>query len=96
MLAPNPSPPQEPKLLDQLRGKIRLKHYSIRTEQFYAGWVKRFIVHHGKRRPHDVGAREAEAFVAQVGVERQVYAPRARRVCGSYKSAMTSAIAKPS
>ena len=38
-----------PKLLDQVRGKIRLKHYSIRTEQAYLDWIKRFILHFGKR-----------------------------------------------
>ncbi len=38
-----------PKLLDQVRGKIRLKHYSIRTEQSYLDWIKRFILFHGKR-----------------------------------------------
>ena len=35
--------PEEPKLLDQVRDLIRLKHYSIRTEQAYLGWIKRFI-----------------------------------------------------
>ena len=38
-------PSQEPKLLDQVRAKIRLKHYSIRTEQAYTDWIKRFILH---------------------------------------------------
>ena len=37
-----------PKLLDQVRGKIRLKHYSVRTEQAYVDWIKRFILFHGK------------------------------------------------
>ncbi len=44
-----------PKLLDQVRGKIRLKHYSIRTEQAYLDWIKRFIRHNGKRHPKDMG-----------------------------------------
>ncbi|WP_370653546.1 phage integrase N-terminal SAM-like domain-containing protein [Methylotenera sp.] len=39
------------KLLDQVRGKIRLKHYSIRTEQAYLDWIKRFILHFDKRHP---------------------------------------------
>ena len=38
-----------PRLLDQVRGKIRLKHYSLRTEQAYSDWIKRFIRFHGKR-----------------------------------------------
>lgn len=49
-----------PKLLDQVRDKLRVKHYSIRTEQTYAGWIKRFIFFHGKRHPKDMEARDAE------------------------------------
>ena len=51
-----------PKLLDQVRDKIRTKHYSIRTETAYTDWIKRFIRFHGKRRPKDLGAREVEAL----------------------------------
>ncbi len=49
----SPTPP--PKLLDQVRGKIRLKHYSIRTEQAYTDWIKRFILHFGKKHPREMG-----------------------------------------
>ena len=42
-------PPSAPKLLDRVRGKIRLKHYSIRTEQAYVDWIKRFILLRGKQ-----------------------------------------------
>jgi hypothetical protein len=46
----NPSPePRKPKLLDQVREAIRLKHYSLRTEKTYLEWIKRFILFHGKR-----------------------------------------------
>ena len=38
-----------PKLLDQVCGKLRVKHYSIRTEKTYVDWIKRFIFFHGKR-----------------------------------------------
>jgi len=41
----------KPKLLDQVRDVIRRKHYSIRTEQAYIDWIKRFIIYHGKRHP---------------------------------------------
>ena len=44
----NHSSVSPPKLLDQARGKIRLKHYSIRTEQTYVDWIKRFIFFHSK------------------------------------------------
>lgn len=45
------STPHPPKLLDQVRDVIRLKHYSIRTEQAYLGWIRRFILFHGRRHP---------------------------------------------
>ncbi|NOS74348.1 MAG: integron integrase [Methyloglobulus sp.] len=67
-------PVQEPKLLDQVRGKIRLKHYSIRTEQAYTDWIKRFILHFGKRHPRDMGAAEVERFLTHLAVNGKVSA----------------------
>jgi hypothetical protein len=52
----------KPKLLDQVRDKIRLKHYSIRTEEAYVDWIKRFILFQRKRHPKDMGAAEAGRF----------------------------------
>jgi len=43
------------KLLDQARDILRLRHYSIRTEESYLSWVKRYIIYHGKRHPKDMG-----------------------------------------
>jgi hypothetical protein len=63
-----------PKLLDQLRDKIRLKHYSIRTEEAYADWVRRFILHHGKRHPRELGGAEVEAFLTHLAVVGKVAA----------------------
>lgn len=63
-----------PKLLDQLRERIRLKHYSIRTEQSYVQWVKRYIIFHGKRHPADMGKAELESFLTSLAVERNVSA----------------------
>ena len=63
-----------PKLLDQVRGKIRLKHYSIRTEQAYADWIKRFILFFDKRYPRDLGATDVEKFLTHLAVEGKVAA----------------------
>jgi hypothetical protein len=52
-----------PKLLDQLRGRIRLKHYSLRTEQAYVQWAKRYLFFHGMRHPAEMGKQEIEAFL---------------------------------
>ncbi|MGZ8907443.1 MAG: phage integrase N-terminal SAM-like domain-containing protein, partial [Methylobacter sp.] len=63
-----------PKLLDQVRDRIRVKHYSIRTETQYVQWIKRFILFHGKRHPQEMGAAEVEAFLTHLAVGGQVSA----------------------
>ena len=63
-----------PKLLEQLRDRIRLKHYSLRTEQAYVQWTKRYIFFHGKRHPAEMGKTEVEAFLTALAVERNVTA----------------------
>jgi len=64
----------EPKLLDQVAARIRVKHYSRRTEQAYLDWIKRYIFHHGKRHPKEMGAVEVEAFLSFLAVSRNVSA----------------------
>ena len=63
-----PPAPTPPKLLDQVRDKIRVKHYNIRTETQYVYWIKRFIFFHGKRHPKDMDAVEVEAFLTHLGI----------------------------
>jgi len=46
------------KLLEQVRIALRTRHYSLRTEETYLSWIKRFILFHGKRHPRDMGAPE--------------------------------------
>ena len=46
-----------PRLLDQVRERIRVKHYSLRTEDAYLHWIRRFIFFHGKRHPAEMGRR---------------------------------------
>lgn len=66
------TPPR--KLLDQVRDLLRTKHYSIRTETQYLQWIKHFILFHDKRHPREMGAREIEAFLTHLAVQRQVAA----------------------
>lgn len=66
--------PAAPRLLDQMREVIRTRHYSIRTEDSYLQWVRRFILFHHKRHPVDMGAPEVEAFLTYLAVERNVAA----------------------
>lgn len=63
-----------PKLLDQVRDKIRVKHYSIRTETQYIHWVKRFILYHNKRHPREMGAQEVESFLTHLATAAGVSA----------------------
>jgi integron integrase len=62
------------KLLDQLGEAIRLKHYSIRTEEAYVSWARRYILFHNKRHPKDMGSQEIEAFLTHLAVDQKVAA----------------------
>ena len=64
----------KPKLLEQLRERIRARHYSYRTEKTYCHWVRRFILFHGKRHPSEMAAPEVEAFLSHLATERDVSA----------------------
>jgi integron integrase len=63
-----------PRFLDQVRSALRVRHLSLRTEAAYVDWVRRFILHHGKRHPRDMGAMEVEDFLTHLAVERRVSA----------------------
>lgn len=63
------------KLLDRVRDAIRLKHYSIRTEQAYVDWIRRYILFHGKRHPQTMDSSEIETFLTHLAVDRNVAAP---------------------
>jgi integron integrase len=62
----------KPKLLDQVRDAIRLKHYSIRTEQSYIEWIRRYIYFHNKQHPADMDARHISSFLTYLAVQRKV------------------------
>lgn len=62
----------EPKLLDQVRDRLRVKHYSLRTERTYLYWIRDFILFHNKRHPRDMAAVEIESFLSYLAVERSV------------------------
>jgi len=66
--------PNAPGLLTRVRDRIRLKHYSIRTEHVYVDWIRRFIHFHGKRHPASLGSSEVEAFLTDLAVSRNVAA----------------------
>lgn len=63
-----------PRLLDQVRARLRLRHYSLCTERAYVGWIRRFILASGKRHPKDLGVAEVEGFVSTLATHGQVAA----------------------
>ena len=66
--------PKPRKLLDQVRDAMRLKHYSLRSEQTYVDWIKRYILFHGKQHPKDMGAAQVKIFLEHLAIDRHVSA----------------------
>ena len=69
-----PAGPKAPKLLDQVRFRLRTLHYSLSTETSYVDWIRRFILFHDKRHPAEMGQGEVEAFLTDLAVARHVSA----------------------
>ena len=65
---------EQPRLLDRMRAVLRTRHYSIRTEETYVQWVKRFILFHGKKHPSAMGAEQINEYLTHLAVERHVSA----------------------
>jgi len=71
LVRPNPGQPAEiqakpQRLLEQVRQGLRARHYSMRTEKAYVGWIRRFILFHGKRHPADMGEVEIGAYLSSL------------------------------
>jgi integron integrase len=65
----------KPRLFDRVREVMRFKHYSVRTEEAYLGWIRRFILFHGKRHPNELGTEDVRAFLTALAVRGKVAAP---------------------
>src|SRR5437667_9017843 len=69
------SQPARPrKLLDHVRDVLRVNHYSLRTEEAYVSWIRRFILFHGKKHPQEMGALEVELYLTHLAVGEKVSA----------------------
>jgi hypothetical protein len=90
---------QPPKLLDQVRHALRLKHYALRTEETYVDWIKRFILFHHKRHPKEMGVPEIEAFLTYLAVEQNApstpFAPKNPNICPSSSPSLKPAGSSP-
>lgn len=66
--------PGKPRLLDQVRALLRVRHYSPRTEDCYVIWITRYILFHHKRHPAEMGATEIQEFLTHLAVREHVSA----------------------
>jgi len=65
-----------PKLLDQVRNVIRVKHFSLSTERAYVGWIRRFILFHHKKHPKEMAEAEIRQFISHLAVDAKISASR--------------------
>ena len=72
--SPHSQPAVAGALERELVGALRKEQYSLKTEQSYVGWYRRFVIWNGKRHPNDLGAREVSAFLTHLAVDREVSA----------------------
>jgi site-specific recombinase XerD len=66
--------PQPPRLLDQVRHVIRLKHYSLKTEKSYIHYIRDFILFHNKQHPREMGVNEIRQYLTHLAVTQHVAA----------------------
>ena len=66
--------PAKPRLLDEVRAVARMRHLSLRTEQAYTQWIRRFILFHNKQHPREMGEAEIRAFISDLAVNRNIAA----------------------
>ncbi len=74
MNTPSVTPASSSRLLDLVRERVRLKLFSRRNEKAYVGWVRRYIIHHDKRHPREMGKAAVEALFTSLAVDRDVSA----------------------
>jgi integron integrase len=89
------SPHQPPRLLDRVRTVCRRRHFSIRTEEAYIHWIKRFIFFHHKRHPDTMGAKEVELFLNHLAQVREVSASTQSIALNAIVFLYTDVLGKP-
>jgi len=65
---------KKPKLLDQVRGALRVRHYSYDTEKSYIRWIKQYIFFNGKRHPSELGETDVNLFLTHLAIQKNVAA----------------------
>ncbi len=90
-----PPPPGKPRLLDRVREAIRARHYSLRTEEAYVGWIRRYILFHNKRHPLEMAEPEINAFVTHLAVQGPVSASTQTQALSALMFLYRHVLAKP-
>jgi len=70
-MATSTTKPRPKKLLEELHEQLRTSHYALRTEKTYISWVRRYITFHNKRHPKNMGAKEINAFLTHLALEKR-------------------------
>ena len=83
------------RLLDQVRARIRVKHYALRTEQVYVDWIKRYIKHFDKRHPRDLTAAHVERYLSYLATEREVAASTQNQAKSAVRHSHRAGVARP-
>jgi integron integrase len=84
-----------PRLLDRVRAVLRRKHYSLRTEEAYVAWIKRYILFHHKRHPQELGVPEVEAFLTDLAVQQHVAASTQNQALSALLFLYTEVLQQP-
>ena len=87
--------PGAPRLLDRVRIAIRARHYSLRTEEAYVGWIRRFILFHGKRHPMEMAEPEINAFLSHLATMVRVSASTHRQALSALLFLYRHVLRKP-
>jgi hypothetical protein len=77
---------QVPRLLDRVRATVKALHYSPRTEEAYVGWIRRFILFHGRRHPDEMAEAEITAFLSNLATESRVAASTQNQALAGVRS----------
>ena len=84
-----------PRLLDQVRHVLRRKHYSLRTEEAYVGWIRRYVLFQHKQHPRDLGAADVEAFLTDLAVQQHVAASTQNQALSALLFLYTEVLQQP-
>src|SRR5918992_6185560 len=94
-LAAPVEPERRYRLLEIVRRAMRERRYSERTQRAYLGWIRRYVLFHGRRHPRDMSAEEVRAFLSDLAVAQRVSASSQNQALAALAFLYDSAIRRP-